>query len=242
MKYRLEQLINVSKYEGARTMQGLRGQWKARYYALAGNYSLTSWEYIQRVGKAPVFGSIIFFPIISAALRFDGSIRFYFFPVTLPWKMHILYFGLFFLFVGSLMFAYHCPGMFKKFLTHHDYARSEIETLSVPVFALNSAEFIRRRLKEHRQQVSRLDKNHIDNLESALSSVEEAAKIVKDSMPINDVAQLMLCHWKFMNRSLPGWRVAIFISYSLGLSFLVAVSALSFVEVISYYVKKLVLL
>jgi hypothetical protein len=208
------------------------------YITFGSDYRMSSWEYIQRIGKAPVFGSIIFFPVVSAALRIEGNVQILFFPMALGWKMHLLYWGLFCLFVGSILFTWHCPGMFKRFATHHDYAKSQIETLSIPVFALNSAKFVGDRLEEHSSQVRQFEKNHIDNLKVSIKSVEQQGKL-GESIPVNIIAEFMLCHWKFMNRSLPRWRVAIALSYGVGLSFLVVVSAASFAEILCYYIRKI---
>lgn len=89
---------------------------------VASTWRFSSWERLRRLGRSPVFTSIIFFPLVTAVIGMNRTLI----SVPLlgvhfslePWyafKLHLFYFGLAFLFGGSAFFAYQCPEFIKRY-------------------------------------------------------------------------------------------------------------------------------
>jgi len=209
------------------------------YRHIAGKNNLTGWEYIRRIRRSPAFGSIIFYPLIASLLTLNGNaqtILFLPFPIELSVRGHLMYWALLFLFVGTSLYTFFCPGMFIRYETHLDYANAEIKTLTIPVFCENTAKFVKFRLFKYRVQVIRFRPDIVNRLTDALNITESQCKSNEHLyVPENSVAEMMLAHWKFMNRVHPNIRVTIFLSYIIGLLFIALIGAISVIDVVCSY-------
>src|SRR5688500_15529475 len=87
---------------------------KRFYQYLAGKYNLTGREYIRRIGRSPAFRSIVFFPLVASFLTLSGKMEIFFlpFPVDVSLRVHLFYWALCSLFVGTSIYEFYCPGMF----------------------------------------------------------------------------------------------------------------------------------
>lgn len=130
--------------------------------------------------------------------------------------------------------------MFIRYETHLDYANAELKTLMIPAFCENTANFVKSRLSKYRMQVIEFRPDIVDRLINALNIVEKHCNSTEHiCIPENSVAEMMLAHWKFMNRVHPRIRVAIFVFYIAGLSLIALIGAISVIDVIfSYFAYK----
>lgn len=209
------------------------------YQRLAGKNNVTGWEYIRRIRRSPAFGSLIFYPLVASLLTLSGNMQnilFLPFPLEVSTRVHLLYWSLLFLFLGTALYAMFCPGMFVRYDTHLDYANAEIKVLVIPIFCKNTIGFVNLRLCQHRDQVNKFRPDIVDRLEKAINAVESQIKSCPDSLiSDNVVAEMMLTHWKFMNRVRPEIRVAIFVFYCLGIGLIAIISAISVFDVLRSY-------
>jgi hypothetical protein len=210
------------------------------YEYLASQYTTTGWEYIRRLGRSPAFGSIVFFPLVASFLTLSGKAKILFlpFPLDVSWRVHLFYWALFLLFVGSSFYAWRCPGMFNRYDNHLEYAKSELEILKHSTFARDTTKFIERRLNRHKGEVEHLHPAAVRQLEDAIKKVQAAIEDKSDGcVPESVLAPLLLAHWQFMNRADPRSRVAIYALYAMGLTLIAIVSVLSVGDVLLSYVR-----
>lgn len=184
------------------------------------------WEYIRRIRRSPAFGSIVFFPIIAAILIISNNgieilnFRLYF---GVPINIHLFYWAIFCLFFGTTLYYLRCPDMFVRYETKFDYVKSELEILRQPIFAANTINFIERRLREFGRQVRFLESASVENLERAICKIKDGIERQKDDkstkhlLDSHDISELLLAHWRFMNRARLLTRLLIAIFYNLGL-------------------------
>jgi hypothetical protein len=209
------------------------------YDKIAGSNTLTGWEYIRRIRRSPAFGSIIFYPLVASLLTLSGNTQTIIllpFPIDVSVRIHLLYWSLFSLFVGTSLYTFFCPAMFIRYETHLDYAQAELKILTVPAFCKNTAAFVESRLRKYRDDVAKFRPDIVCRLQSALDNMalrdrdHESRPICEDS-----VAEMMLAHWKFMNRVYPKVRVLIFVFYIIGIALIALIGAASVIDVLFSY-------
>ena len=209
------------------------------YKKVAGTYTLTGWEYIRRIGQSPAFASIVFYPLVASFLTLHGKTRtilFLPFPIDLSLRVHFLYWALFFLFMGTSIYAARCPWMFKRYNNHLEYAKSVLDILKHPTFASDTTRFIERRLKAFQRDVEDLHPAAARQLEEAIEKVRTAtADRTVGHVPEGVIAPLLLAHWQFMNRARPRSRVLIFALYVIGLFLIGIISFFSVGDVLRSY-------
>jgi hypothetical protein len=209
------------------------------YKWLAGQYTLTGWEYIRRLGRSPAFGSIVFYPLVASFLTLGDkaqTVLFLPFPIDVSSRVHLFYWALFALFLGTSFYAFRCPGMFNRYDNHLEYAKSELDILRHPAFAADIAKFIERRSEAYKNEVGNLHPAAVRRLQEGIEKIQAAIGDGPiDYVPESALAPLLLAHWQLMNRARPISRVVIHALYVIGLILIAFVSLLSVGDVLRSY-------
>lgn len=208
------------------------------FHQIAKNFHLSSWEYLRRLGRSPVFGSIIFFPVVSAVI----SIHWKFVDIPLLGigfdtsgyqiaKIYLLYFGFAFLFFGSVVFSYYCPEFMKRYDNSIQYLDAEMSAMRCLPTIRMIHRFVKKRQLKHQNDIAKLDLSSVERLNIAVDDIEVLVSTGQN--PDDDrVSELMLAHWEFMSRAFPRARAIIYLLYVIGLCLLSLVTLMGIVETI----------
>jgi len=209
-----------------------------------GTDSRSGWEYLRRIRRSPVFGSIVFFPILSALLTLGEQlsntfdlIAFHFStasnqsaPISeicdpsslqpnfdFPLRLHIFYWSLFSLFLGTVIYTARCPDMFIRYGSKFDYASGETEILRHPAFARRTLEFVDGRLADFGPAVNSFAPKVVDDLRMASRKLSRELDRNNGAIDPIFITEFISAHWSFMNRARRFSRALIQILYYLGI-------------------------
>lgn len=209
---------------------------------MKGIHSRSGWEYIRRIRRSPVFGSIVFFPLLASFLTLGGRTKgflFFPFPIDVSLRVHILHWAMLCLFIGSLLYTRFCPDMFVRYETRFDYAKSEMGMLIYPAFARRTVDFVERRLSEFGPDIKEYAPSVVRNTTAAVREINKALN--NDSSRMLDniiISELVTTHWSLMNRSHRKIRVTINLLYYLGIVLVGLIVIISIFDVLSSYSRR----
>lgn len=202
------------------------------------DYRFSTWENIKRFGRSPAFSTIVFYPLLSALIGLHYS------AIQIPFigifmnlsgsamlKLYLLYFGLLFLFIGSIMYTAFCPEFFKIYENSLEYVKSNLQVHKLVAPATDVLRFTARRLEEHGDCLEIIHPAARERLSRSICDIR--GKIdTKTELDDQITAEWLIAHWHFMMRSMPLRRLAIFISYVIGLFLISMLSLVSVTQTV----------
>jgi hypothetical protein len=185
------------------------------------------WAKLRLFGNSHVVQSTVIVPLLGYFLLFNTHVFEYLrlhtdfcssYRCDISWRLHLIYFGFFFIAVGASIYAIRCPSVIKAHGAGADFFESEKTYFSAPRNLSHLFELI-----ETTTGIKSFDPGNLKDV--ALNN----RAVQPDEMYA--LADLMADYYVLQNLSRRGSRIATIVTYGLGLLFLMVPTIITFIQI-----------
>jgi hypothetical protein len=191
------------------------------------------WNNLRDMGNSYVAKASIAVPILGYLILFQSDlIEFLKMHVSVckdcsvPWRLHTFYFASCFVAMGSVMYAWRCPPLIKKYAGATDFFEAEKNYFCNP----GNLKYLFRLIRRDKGA----DPEDPDNLENLADG-----GIALSGGHLTALAGVMGEHYIRQNRNRPNVRIIIFSAYIFGFLILGAAAVITFFQILFQFASKL---
>ena len=183
----------------------------------------------------PILGYLIL--LNESAVRFLEDTRFRFFLTENPWKLIFIYYGSLFLGIASLIYAWRCFEVIKKYPSPVEYTNAELEFFATP----NHFQFLIERLLSDMDYMQSYQ-TRVPELDSHRAVYEIMEKAPHVGPNPHSIRELLTWQWHLYNTSRLYSCYICAALYWFGFILLSIPASVTFLEVSRYSIHRLVML